>query len=307
MNLEEEVFKISTVDSWSELKERLVKFNTNWVFRGHSDTAWYLSNTLGRLKLPPSVLKYPTSDMVSIEKSILHHFERNLDEYGISQYLASDKLTVLSLLQHYGAPTRLLDFTYSPFVAAFFANRDNMKQDKEGAIYAVNIRNALMRTDMLIRQVAKENVNDKDDGEIFAKYLLNKSKVRTAINLSNSETFIDFAFNLKKPIPFIAYVDAKYSHPRSNSQQGCFLSVGDITKTFYENINIQHTPFNFHGYQEDFIKIIIPPRVKDEMQRELMQMNITEVALFPGLDGFSRSLYQKSVMDIIRGEDFKTG
>ena len=62
----------------------------------------------------------PLKDAGAIEFQTIREFRRRLrdPEHHLAQY---DTLYCLSLMQHYGAPTRLLDCTYSPFVAAAFA------------------------------------------------------------------------------------------------------------------------------------------------------------------------------------------
>src|SRR5216684_3693164 len=48
----------------------------------------------------------------------------------------ADSFHWLALMQHHGAPTRLLDFTWSPYVAAFFALE---RATSDAAIWAINL------------------------------------------------------------------------------------------------------------------------------------------------------------------------
>src|ERR1700739_1556162 len=56
------------------------------------------------------------------------------------QYLPAEKeeLEWMALMRHHGAPTRLLDWTRSPYVAAFFAIAE-AREDEESAIWAIDI------------------------------------------------------------------------------------------------------------------------------------------------------------------------
>lgn len=64
-----------------------------------------------------------------IEEYMIRDFRRKYE--GIdSQTVVEDTLYCLSLMQHHGCPTRLLDFTFSPYIAAFFAV-ENMSLDPE--------------------------------------------------------------------------------------------------------------------------------------------------------------------------------
>ena len=78
-------------------------------------------------------------------------FRRDADEYirqGFKQrahhylqYLPDerDELEWMALMRHYGAPTRLLDWTRSPYVAAFFALAD-AKEQQTSAIWAIDAK-----------------------------------------------------------------------------------------------------------------------------------------------------------------------
>jgi hypothetical protein len=56
-----------------------------------------------------------------IEKDILTQFQRRAHQYINSPPALSEPVEWLSIIRHYGGPTRLLDFTYSFFIGAFFA------------------------------------------------------------------------------------------------------------------------------------------------------------------------------------------
>jgi len=77
----------------------------NYVFRGYSKQDQLLPNLIRE------------RDLSANEKIYLHEFEK----YGSHYFVASNYLDFLSYAQHYGLPTRLLDFTYNPFVALSFA------------------------------------------------------------------------------------------------------------------------------------------------------------------------------------------
>ena len=49
--------------------------------------------------------------------------------------MLDDDFHWLALMQHHGAPTRLLDFTWSPYVAAFFALERTLG---DGVVWAMN-------------------------------------------------------------------------------------------------------------------------------------------------------------------------
>jgi len=98
-----------------------------WVFRGHSDI---------RYKLVPSAGRGPhtSSSRQKYEHSLFEIFRR--EAHGFVATLPTSEWEWLSLAQHHGLPTRLLDWTHNPLVATFFAVESNTEAD--GQVFALN-------------------------------------------------------------------------------------------------------------------------------------------------------------------------
>lgn len=94
-----------------------------WIYRGVSDADYPLVPKARRLGLE-----------CSVERHLFRAFCRELPAYGVEP--AASEWQALALAQHHGVPTRLLDWTENPLVAAFFAVRGNANRD--GAIYSLN-------------------------------------------------------------------------------------------------------------------------------------------------------------------------
>ncbi len=101
--------------------------NREWIFRGQSDAVWGLESSLYR------TFKY-TEELTKLSRGRPKKIARNRhEELAIERFINTAHLYLdyrppkkqvlewLAIMQHYGAPTRLIDFTFSPYVAAYFA------------------------------------------------------------------------------------------------------------------------------------------------------------------------------------------
>lgn len=137
-------FKILELKSWNHFFEITQEFETlggflpYWSFRGQSDSSWTLNPSLAR------ILKfkiYHPLNASKIEASLTRYFLSNNKHFrefkGLDLNTAGISLIqVWSFMQHYGAPTRLLDWTDSPLIGLYYAVESNF--EKDGALYIIN-------------------------------------------------------------------------------------------------------------------------------------------------------------------------
>ena len=141
------MFKTEVFDNKSALIARLTELaeSGNWVFRGYSKQD----------QLQPNIIR---RNLVDQERELLFEFERSANQY----LNTSNPVDFMSYAQHYGLATRLLDFTYNPFIALFFAlftPKGNKYMVEENSLYYY-IRYCNIEDSILIRHVPIFNRGD---------------------------------------------------------------------------------------------------------------------------------------------------
>jgi hypothetical protein len=121
-----------TVRSWNELQNELYReswnqelgrFRSRYAFRGLSDAGYRLETALIRLG----------GKFVELE----HHLLRNFKKYAHRNIVSGNSVWHwLAVAQHFGLPTRLLDWTQNAAVALFFACCSNAHED--GLVVVLN-------------------------------------------------------------------------------------------------------------------------------------------------------------------------
>lgn len=106
--------------------------NMNIAYRGQSDANW---------KLEPSILRLINVDEISKQKASYYEVQTVYEftskfEYnqGRNSVRDADPISLYFEMQHYSCPTRLLDWSSSPYIALYFAVNDSFETD--GAIYS---------------------------------------------------------------------------------------------------------------------------------------------------------------------------
>lgn len=123
------------ISSWLQLAELLQSHaDGKWLFRGETDTGDPLKPTAGRVGPGiGSARKKPYMKAHEIEA--LEQFKREVRPH--LTHRPENDLEWLAIAQHHGMATRLLDWTESLLVAAFFAVVNAGARDRSGIIYAI--------------------------------------------------------------------------------------------------------------------------------------------------------------------------
>jgi hypothetical protein len=251
-----------------------------WAFRGQANATWKLEPSIERLQKA-----HHDTFRMHAEEYVRQAFKRRAHHYV--QYLPGEKeeLEWMALMRHHGAPTRLLDWTRSPYVAAFFAVAE-AGEAAESAIWAIDID--AVKTEA-INLLSDSGVIGRPEGRDFS--------------FSDPEVF-DRVFLHETSPAIVAPVQPLKTNERATSQQSLFLCANASQCEFefalkqvlksgwdrYEAWRLEHHPKEELFKPELLFKLCIAPKARSELLRELYRMNINYATLFPGLDGFARSL-----------------
>jgi hypothetical protein len=246
------------ISSWIELQEALFtdswqpnieRFRSNFVFRGAPRVTHGLETSLQTGGFPEHEL----------------HLLTSFRKYAMRHAVHGDWVwNWLSLAKHHGLPTRLLDWTYSPYVAMHFATHKPQDFDVDAAIWCVDYRITNELLPKPFRTMLK-----KDDANIFTTEMLN----RVATSLEQ--------FDAMSSDDFVLFFEPPSLDDRIVNQFALFSLPSSATLSLEELLQSRENTYR---------RLIIPASLKWEIRDKLDQANITERVLFPGLDGLSQWL-----------------
>jgi hypothetical protein len=243
--------------SWDSLLQRLFdapldasveRFRSGFVFRGLANVAFApMMTSLMRLGGDP--------------RDKEHHLVRNFRKYAFLDVSPNDAVWYwLALGQHFGLPTRLLDWTFSPFVALHFATAELGQMDQDGLIWCVDVKET-----KAFLPPALSAVLEAEGAHVFTTEMLDS----VAPTLEALDGL---------PGDFIVFLEPPSLDARIVNQFALFSLMSSPTARLDDWLAHHATTYR---------RIVIPARVKWEVRDKLDQANITERVLFPGLDGLS--------------------
>ena len=249
--------------------------SSKFIYRGENDEKYMLL---------PSVYRRLNESGMNASIYLTEYSEK----YIIQQFIAEasihagvpptdDYFTWLEYAQHYGVPTRLLDWTSNPLVALFFAcYRPNEKNGK------INI----------LHYSSYKEVSEKKN----RNYLKEKSL---------KQSVVDMIWNGSKEFPYPLVFHPYYLDRRMSAQSSLFMVWGNRVQTLNEMVaEIEN---DGRGHELRLVKtndeeslvceetsalevITIPADAKAQLLRELDNVGINYGTLFPGLDGIGKTV-----------------
>lgn len=243
-------------------------------FRGQSDAAWPLRPGLYRPAQPKRGIHI-------LEDEMRQEFAVRAPSLGPDR--PQDSWEWYFLMQHSGAPTRLLDWTESALIALYFAVRGKGTADETGkektdaAVWILEpwkLNEHVTRIKEVIAPSAKAGMVTKH-GEVYGRWLPDRYAEE----------------GLKEELPVAVY--PTHFSRRISSQRSCFTVHGTKIDGF------DHLPENYSHYLR---KTIIPCDKAHQIEKSLSVAGVDELSIFPDLDGLGRWL--ASVLRDESGEGF---
>lgn len=251
-------YGVVRVSAWQDFRDMVdgPKFRS-WGFRGQGDAAWPMFSSLSRQ------LKYAgihRDAWTGQEERILRIFRRKSHLFLQHIPVEGDSFEWLALMQHHGAPTRLLDATWSPYVALFFALERGANLAAVWAFNAGALNENESQTLRDGRRIDLHDVGTWEHGSYERHFLRGRD-------------------------PFVIIGEPKVMNRRLIAQSGTFVipSVLDVP--------VESIIENYSNSEELLVKIEIDvAAIREQAMRSLYSMNITNATLFPDLEGLARSM-----------------
>lgn len=184
-------------------------------------------------------------------------------------------------MQHYGAPTRLLDFSYSKFVAIYFglkAAYNDIDLEKKQP----------MHVSFTVWCVDTNDINERAKKYFQQQGLTKKYDARWSITERNDESFEPLY--LRNHNVVVSENPARI-HERLHLQQGVLFCPGNIDNKFINNLKALYK-FEPTDKVKKFICTLNNNEIRNAFEL-FNRMNITEESLFPGFEGQARSINYK--------------
>lgn len=249
--------KTIEIHSYQELHDFVssIESELSLIWRGHANSIWKIDSSLKRHFDRYQIQGKQQRE--SLEKKAIDYYVRQTQTAKKSK----DFFTAMVELQHYGCPSRLIDFTSSEYVALYFCLRDRYENR---ALYAFDRKYLMLNI-----TGSFDNVHDEDDDSPDEPFVYMPEKYYRIINRETDQY---------SPLP-IRFIDQK--NRRLTAQKSFFVYESDIVNG--SNSYLEQIP------DTNAFKILFHNSLDDEINKKLLEMHIDGMHLFEGIIGIAES------------------
>ncbi len=297
-------FVETELEHWNDISMLNPRFLSAYVFRGQGDYCWHIESSLERM-----IKRFHPNNKIAhkiypqgYEMDMLKEFQWKYPKYEKVNIPKDDEMIEwLSIMQHYGSPTRMVDFTYSPYIALFMAI-DSSNGEHDASVWCLN--------ELILRNEFSNDYEQRNDK------IINDKKSQQELFYERANILInDSVYEKRKNFtPNIYIVQPHKVNERILVQQGLFAIPEKIDVPFEDNlfslvdnrkaeviqfkdiIEYSNSEKMFKPYDFFLIKIKIPQKFRLNITKALCLMNISSETMYPGLEGLAKSLNRQIYM-----------
>ncbi len=253
------------VESLGDLLDKVTPVQPDPASGRRRDSGIYRGCLHGSQALLTSLDRLGGIDPPHTKAGLEEHLLRNFLRYS-RPWLATppeNEWELLVLAQHHGLPTRLLDWTYSPLVAAFFATLPSEVGEDPPFIWRLDwqrVHRHFQFPELALLIQDLDALFGKEDQ--FSPWRL---------------------FNKTETAPFACMIEPPSLDSRIVAQSAVFTLCSEKTKSFDAFLHE-------HGLADTLTKFVIPHGRVDHFRDQLDLASIDERRLFPGLDGVAAQM-----------------
>jgi len=256
-----------TLGSWEEFNRELGDRGiggvslASYVFRGQVNSMWTLKPSLCRVLDEAAIRNHVAAYSVELKALLAFQSQAHLWVAPGMLPQRDDHLAWLALMQHYRAPTRLLDWTLSPYVGVYFAVAEQW--DRDGVLWAVPTVFFPTGPYDRSRECADMMPDEPSQRELYlVRWLFGQTD-------------------------------------RMAAQQGCFTISNDPLADHADLIPALRHEAEARGWLKPFanrqpFRLIVPAKQKPAFLGHLHLMNVSARALYPGIEGLGRHAYEQA-------------
>jgi FRG domain len=256
-----------------------------YVWRGQRDASWSLQSRLNR-HVATTLGQSQASAIREAEKDILAHVRHQ--RWNIEEGMALDLLTLAARLQHHGVPTRLLDVTKDPLVAAFFAAETSAggTDTTDGAVVALRVPEG----PTVSAEAGTEDAESLEEALVFspkdAPYAWWEPPSVSSRVVTQRGCFL---------IPNVASGSAPKTAYSPNATIGLGIEkpeggyTGQGIETFFKTFLDKPSPGRPPEKTVDVAMIVVPAKLKATLRTYLEALGLSRHSIYPDLDGFANS------------------